>query len=244
VVVGGIQYEWIAVFAVVYISLKFIIAVHGLIIFPYWDEVDMSKEQKLKAVLYSLLTHRIGLSNYLSVRLTVLIAQMKRDVSEFFCYYFVIFSVYLFYRDKTKTLVKDIEIGTCFALGVAFLYSIFELLHLFHFEVGTKALALVNPHLYKIASSHGWWPPLYWPHVRNVFREASHFAYWGAIALVVLCHIFVSTDKRWKKILSLFSFAYLAFNLCMSNSRTATALMLGGFCVYAVAYLFGEEEAR
>jgi len=235
---GGVcSYKWIAVFAAVYICLKFVIAIHGLIIFPYWGEVDMSVEDGLKAMLYKILYNHMGIPSDLSIRLTVLIAQMKRDVSEFFCYYFVIFSVYLYYRDKVMALIKDIESGTCLALVVSFLYSIFELLHLFHFEVGTKVLAWVNPHLYEIAVFDGWWPPLFWAHVRNVFEEASFFGYWGAAALAILCHLFIRADKKWKKCLS-FSFAYLAFNLYMANSRSATALMLGGFFGYAVVYLF------
>ena len=125
------EYIPLGVFFIVYFIANMAVTIHGNLIFPYYDIADFAKlEGSLKTCLTT--------------------------VTRFYSSYFIVFSIFLFYRETSFSIIDDIWLGITVILPVLAIYEIFEVAYLVGASWGTTVLKTINPLLYEMENSHGW----------------------------------------------------------------------------------------
>lgn len=232
-----ITYKPLFIFFIFYFVINFLVCIHGLIIYPRYDILDYSKlagaDRIAYNVVYSLL--HLGSPNnvwFVSTILKSILTIFTKFISSFF----VVFSIYYFYKRTKYDFLNDLWIGISYVLPLLLLYEVFEIAYLLNYDWGQKMLTIINPFLYDIGSMNGWWPPLLWENqIRSVFQEPSFWGYWGAICI----SIFMGNIVNKKNVLlNTIEFCFVCFLLFSSNSRTGVALTLGVVFVFCVLTIY------
>ena len=235
------EYIPLGIFFIVYFIANMAVTIHGNLVFPFYDIVDFSKLEGAEKTAFQAISKLFPLNpdpiNW------IIINTMKTcltTVTKFYSSYFIVFSILLFYRETSFNISDDIWLGITAILPVLAIYEIFEVAFLVGAIWGETALRTINPLLYEVESTNGWWPPILWPgQIRSVFQEPSFLSYWG-----VLCVPFFlrSIHKRKHFWISIFELAFISFIVLGSNSRTGTALLLGVICVYFIVALIIKQK--
>lgn len=230
------DYKYLLYFFIAYFIINFVIILHGILVFPYFEFTNGASLPNADMFVYSIGSSLFPFLSNKSVFILAFVAKSSVTmISSFLSSYFVGYSLFLFYKDSHANFLNDITIGICLSIGIIGIYEIFEIAYLLGFKWGENILKVINPHLYSIASNHGWWPPLLWGDkvVRSVFQEPSFFAYWGALAVPILLY---NTHRNKGKYFYI-PFSFVLFLLFATYSRTAIALVIGELCIYFILEL-------
>lgn len=215
-----------------YFLINIAVVIHGDLIFPYYEFAHYETLEGGDRIAYQVISALFGsLSNQTSWIISNILKSCLTITTKFFFSWFLLYSAFLFYRETKFDVLNDIWIGITCILPFIFIYEIFEFSYLLGFSFGEVVLGKVNPLLYEINTSHGWWPPLYWSQVRSVFQEPSFFSYWGAFCLP---SFMMNIQKRYKLALNLVEYFFIAFIVLSANARTGTALVIGAVAVFIV----------
>ena len=223
------DYIPLAGFFIIYFITNIIIVIHGDITYPYYQLADYSKLEGGDAVAYQVISSILPFSNKNNWIISNILKSCLTITTKFICSYFVLFSIYLFYKDTQKDFVTDTWIGITIILPVLAIYAVFEYAYLFGHEFGAKVLALINPLLYEVQPDGYWWPPLYWNQVRSVFAEPSYLSYWGAACLP----LFMTNIQAKKRVLlNTIELLFITLLVLSAFARSGTALTIGCYCVF------------
>ena len=223
------DYIPLAGFFIVYFITNIIIVIHGDLIYPYYHLADYSKLEGGDAVAYQVISSILPFSDKSNWIISNILKSCLTITTKFICSYFVLFSIYLFYKDTQKDFVADTWLGITIILPILAFYAVFEYAYLFGYEFGAKALAIINPLLYEVQPDGSWWPPLYWNQVRSVFAEPSYLSYWGAACLP----LFMTNIQAKKKLfLNTIELLFITLLVLSAFARSGTALTLGCYCVF------------
>lgn len=209
-------------FFIIYFLSQVISLFHGLIIYPYYDLLDINQLQKLEYI-----TSKVNLSIDKDILIAnFLFLKETKNIflnSVFFCFIPMLF-IHLFSNDYPKAfsfLKKAVIVLICL-FG---LYSIPEIMYLkFGNPIATKILETINPFLYDIGAWHGWWPPLLWTdnggRLRSLCTEPSCFCIIFVFCIPFLLNIIYK--KLSVKHIALF--IYFMLMLFMTKSRTGLVI--------------------
>jgi len=211
-------------FFVVYSFFQIISLLHGLIIYPYYDLLDVDQIQKLQYINDKL---NIQIDKNIMIGVYLFFRDTKNILlnSAYFCFIPLLF-MHLFETNYEKcfSLIEKAVIILVCLLG---LYSIPEIIYLnFNVSFARKILETINPFLYDVASCYGWWPPLLWGYVdgqlRSICPEPSYFC-----IIAVFCIPFF-INKLYKKfsVTYILIFIYFILMLLMSKSRTGLTIFI------------------
>ena len=225
----------------VYFLVNIVIVAHGIAVFPDFSQIDytsLSGGDKIAFNFVGILFPQLEekqvfiFSHLLKNCLTI--------TTDFYCSFFVWFSIFLFYWHTRLDILYDLWVGVSAIMPLLLVYEIFEIGYFLGFEWGRDFLAFFNPFLYEIESTHGWWPPLFPSGIRSVFQEQSFYSYWaGVICLpVFLCNIRIQRHRFMNSIELLF----VASTVFSSKASTGTALILGVVLVFVILEVMKEKR--
>lgn len=152
-------------------------------------------------------------------------------------WYVLLCTCFLLPKEKVK---KIFHVGlTILLLGCA-TYSAIELLHFLNVQWATNFLSKSIHYLMEVKSSHGWWPPVFWPdaRLRSIFPEPSFFVviisfttfYYG------FCFLY---ENSWKKGFCHLLLAFLSlFLICGTRSASGTLALFEGAILTTFLFLF------
>ena len=223
------------IFFVIYFVVSLIVVIHGDMVFPYYDMADYSKLTGGDAVAFQFIS---SLFNFSTSKTNWIVSNVIKScitiTTGFYCSYFIIFSIFLFYIETKNDYLYDAWIAVSCILPFIFVYEIFEFAYLLGYEWGASFLKIVNPILYPIniyGSKGDWWPPVFWDQVRSVFTEPSLFSYWGALTLPIFM---VNILHKRKLIVNSVELLFTTFIILASFSRTGIALVIGCNTVFII----------
>lgn len=210
-------------FFIIYVLSQIISLVHGLIIYPYYNIIDLSQLPKLQYICdrFDISVDKNIIGIYLFVRETKNIILNSLTL----CFLPLLF-VHLFSNDWEKCfsfVAKSVVALVCLLC----LYSIPEIIYLkFNNIFAQKILETINPFLYDVGLAYNYWPPLLWNglggQLRSLMPEPSHFSIVANFCIPFLLYFIYRT----------FSFKYIVlcaffmFMLFMSKSRTGMLLFV------------------
>jgi hypothetical protein len=208
--------------------------VHGLLIFPAWQEISSDKFNKLSFVL-SLLSNK-GNLNVDILTVGHIWWSIKLVISHIleYCvtYGVVLWIISLFYQNREKTF-RAFRYGIFGGAIVCTLYSLIEFLYLFGSYDALTILAHINPFIYDVGIAHGWWPPLLGGNrVRSLFAEPAYMALYLTVTIPFLfVQMRMAKIKKWFwKII----FVMQLFMMWGTNSKTALGILLAEVLAVAV----------
>ena len=235
------EYIPLGVFFIVYFIANMAVTIHGNLIFPYYDIADFSRLKGSEKIAFQVISTLFPSNpDYINWMISNTLKTCLTTVTRFYSSYFIVFSIFLFYKETSFNIIDDIWLGITTILPVLAIYEIFEVAYLVGASWGETALRTINPLLYEVENSHGWWPPLLWPgQIRSVFAEPSYFSYWGVLCVPFFLRNIHNKKHFWISIIEL---AFISFTVLGSNSRTGTALLLGVVSVYFIVALIARQK--
>lgn len=235
------EYIPLGVFFIVYFIANMAVTIHGNLIFPYYDITDFSKLEGSERMAFQVISTLFPSNpDYINWMISNTLKTCLTTVTRFYSSYFIVFSIFLFYRETLFNIVDDIWLGITVILPVLAIYEIFEVAYLIGISWGETVLRTINPLLYEVENSHGWWPPLLLAgRIRSVFPEPSYFSYWGVLCIPLFLRN-IHNQKHF--LVSIFEFTFISFTVLGSNSRTGTALLLGVVSVYFIVALIVKQK--
>lgn len=235
------EYIPLGIFFIVYFIANMAVTIHGKLIFPYYDIADFSRLEGSERIAFQVISTLFPSNpDYINWMISNTLKTCLTTVTRFYSSYFIVFSIFLFYKETSFNIVDDIWLGITVILPVLAIYEVFEVAYLVGIGWGETALRTINPLLYEVENSHGWWPPLLWPgQIRSVFAEPSYFSYWGVLCVPFFLRNIHNKKHFWISIIEL---AFISFTVLGSNSRTGTALLLGVVSVYFIVALIARQK--
>ena len=226
------RYKWLLLWLCFYMVAKLFISIHAVISFEFFDDINLDAISGMSRILFDLTKKVVpSCSDYSAWAFCYVVRNAFNSFVGFYSSWFIVYSVALYVYDSSN-VYKMLSIGLHVAIGIVCFYEVFEIAHFNGCEWGTSFLEKINPHLYRIATQNGWWPPILPSGIRNVFQEQSYYAYWACMVLPFF--LYNVSKKKW------YDMGFVAFLMwCMvaSNSRTGIALLLGELVVIGVCEL-------
>ena len=214
----------IVYFFIVYALFQIISLLHGLIIYPYYDLLDIGQLQKLQYISDKL---NIQTDKNIMIGVYLFFRDTKNIIlnSAYFCFIPLLFT-HLFgtnYEKCFSLIEKAVIVLVCF-LG---LYSIPEIIYLnFNAAFAKKILETVNPFFYDVASCHGWWPPLLWGYVDGQLRSVCPEPVYFCVVAVFCIPFFINKLYKRFSFIYILIFIYFILMLLMSKSRTGLTIFV------------------
>lgn len=226
----------ILLFLLFFFVWQFISLIHGLFIFPGWQDISVSQFRKLEFLLSFFEYHGIIIEPGAIGRIWWSFKLIIPHILGYCVTYgAVLWVISLFYKNREQAFLSFYH-GILGGTIVCSLYFLIEFLYLFGSYYAMVLLTHINPLLYDVESIHGWWPPLLEANrVRSVFAEPAYMALYLAVTIPILfTQIYKAKHNRWIwKILFLLQLVMM----WGTNSKTAMGIMIAE-CMAAFIFLF------
>ena len=238
--------RYVAYFLLIYGLVIFISLIHGLAIYPYYNDIlngPVSQIEKLPKV-YNLLNHfGIYIDEETLLDIWMIARPIKGFLFEIFWSFGISYMIYCWYRNHWEEGFSIMRKGLLWCIAIIVLYSSVDILYLYGFWGAETVLKFLNPIIHDIKQDGTWWPPLVWPgQLRSIFAEPSYFGIFAAFAMPWLWYSICKEESHGKKaaLLSLFTFYLIC--LFLTKARTANALFFGEFLLFGVFSLLFRKE--
>lgn len=217
-------------FVILLFAIQLCSTINGIVVFPYWNSINIDQFEKL-AKLVSLIPNNDSIFNndsnnigiiWLSIK--IIIKLILNFLTTYGCSLWII-SLYIRCKENIfKYFYKGI-IGGALLCSI---YSIVEYVHLFGGIWASIILTKINPLFYDVASSHNWWPPLFYGNrVRSLFAEPAYLSTYLSIAIPVsIYYAIIKKPSNWLwKILPVI----LIIMILTTNSKTGIGILCSEF---------------
>lgn len=220
-------FSFICISCFIFVFLNSIITVHGLLaIIDMVSENDIANNDSIpKKLLYNLINRILPNIKWKDkLIISELMYSIYKNILNFKdIFLFPIIFLYL-YKENFCKAISIFLFGMIFSIIIVLVYEFVEIPFLFGSVSATNILLKINPVLYEINSSHGWWPPLLWyGQLRGPFAEPSYYSYYLGFAVSIL--IFFVTKKG--SILSYVSLFFMCLCTFLTNARSGILLLTG-----------------
>jgi hypothetical protein len=208
----------------IYILWQIICTIIGLITYKYYNLIDLSQMDKLRVILDWTCRHNIYIEDGCAIKLWLGIRFIKDIVKDNFFYLGVSLWICHLYKNNWRGAFSDIKKVVVLLVICMCCYSVVEIGFLRGNVWATNFLIKINPFIYDLQSSHGWWPPvLWWGQLRSLFPEPSFF---GIVAAMILPFLF-SSIYEIRKPFNIILYILYCIMLFATKARTATLLYIG-----------------
>ena len=229
----------------VFICVMLLSTVVGLITYPYYDVMlngPVNQIEKLPRVLDFLHAHGIDADRKFLMQAWIIVRQIKGVFLNAFWTFGGAYLIYCWYRTEKKRALEILLKGTLLSLIPIFAYVCVETAYLAGNKNAAEILKAVNPYLYSIATTHGWWPPLLWPgQMRLVVPEPSFVGNYFAFVLPLLWGGIFLVRKKWMLYTGLFATVVITFCVGMTKARTAYAMLDGMIVLLLLLIVIGKQ---
>lgn len=209
----------------IFLLWQILCLVHGLLIFPAWEEISAGQFKKLIFLVYYFSDKGVTINTMLAGHIWWSTKLLLSNLLGYcMTYGAIVWVISLFYRNREKSFHAFLY-SILGSVVMCSLYSVIEFLYLFGSYDAKVILAYINPFIYDIGTAHGWWPPLLGGNrVRSVFAEPAYMALFLTASIpMTFIQIRNSTSRKWfYKIL----FSMQVLMMWGTNSKTAMGIML------------------
>jgi len=217
----------ICYFLVILLGWQILSSLHGLMIFPAWEEITAQQFR-----FAGIISGFIGMSADHFARGWFIAKLFGQLFVEFLLTFGTAVWGYTLFRSDSQKGMQCFRKGMVIGIVICLIYSSVELFYLLGSGMAEAILKHVNYLFYAPGTVHGWWPPLLFPgRMRSVFAEPSYLALYLAAALPVFVIGFWTNRKKYW----LAGMAVLCFMLFATQSKTALAI----FIVQCILFLVG-----
>ncbi|MGN0939288.1 MAG: O-antigen ligase family protein [Selenomonas sp.] len=229
---GKIFWRWMFL----YWGVLLLSSIHGMMIFPYMDDVVQGSTGQIDSVTMVLAYadyFGISVSKEFLIRAWMLLSPIKNLVLNSLYPFGAAYLVYCWYRRDPEQGIRVMCKGVLAGFVLIALLACIELPCLAGNETAKWLLKLVTPFLHSIKEANGWWPPLLWAfRTRAMFAEPSHLGiYFGwAMPLFFLFYLHVKT-LRVRVACGVVLFL-CGVELFLTLSRTAMGLFLVALVIF------------
>ena len=221
-------------FALFYLAIYFLwqclCTTIGILEYEYYDMIYLEQMDKLRYLLQNLRHTGLDINELTAMKVWLWVRFLKDCISNTLLSYGVSIWIYHLYKEykvkdeKYETLFSHITVAVSVLCLALITYSIFEVGFLRGSKFCADILSGINPMLYEIGSTHGWWPPLLLPErLRSLFAEPSFFG----IASVLIVFVLFYKNLTTKKVFFGVVLSSIVMMTVMTRSRTAIPLFIG-----------------
>lgn len=236
----------LGIFIGIYLLVSSVSLAHGLITFPFYNEVingsTVGLEHTLSAFNF-IKSKGINISLKTFMILWLIVRYVKILLLSTILTYGTSFMLLNWMYERPKEYINLLVKGTIVAIIILVVYSFIEVFYLAHNEWAEKLLTIINPYIHAVRVNGYWWPPLLWKNqLRSVFAEPSFFGIYASFAMPLAWLAFIKQTKRVNKYgLGLLILAY-TFILFLTNARTALVLFLGDIVLLVILTLYKRSK--
>lgn len=249
--VGQLKLTHFERFACFYLVVLFLwqclCTVIGIQEFDYYPLVSLDQMDKLRYFVQTLQNNGLHVTDISAIKGWFYLRFLKD------CLLCVIFSygvslwVYHLYQDKdtchedSQTIAfSHLTLSIIILCLIMMAYSIIEIGYLTGNLTCAKILAQINPLLYEIQKTHGWWPPLLWKNqLRSLFAEPSFFGLTSTMIIpILICKILEPSKNFIVKLFFTCVFGIFVVMLFLTRARTALLLFIGQLLLLVSYVLF------
>lgn len=212
----------------------------GIMDYPYFSQIDLLQMDKFKNVYDTILARTNMVNELTAMKVWLFIKAVRGSVFEIINTYLISLWIYSLYHDKAKVLLKDVSMAVVFLVFIMSAYSVIEVGYLTGNVACKNLLVKINPMYMKIASDHGWWPPLLWKgQLRSLYLEPSYLGMTAAFLFPVLCsRIFKNLN-----FINLVLLNALILMIFLTKARTATLLLIGELGLFGLFLLLSSHKS-
>ncbi|MDY6362107.1 MAG: hypothetical protein SPL23_13185 [Lachnospiraceae bacterium] len=217
--------------------------IHGVLIFPDWQEISANQFKKLDYLFSILAGKGIFLDTSVIGHIWWVAKLIITNILEYSVTYgTVLWGISLFYQNRKLPFIAFRNGILCGAF-VCSAYSVIEFLYLLGSYDAMTVLAHINPFIYDVEIAHGWWPPLLGGNrVRSVFAEPAYMALFLTVSIpinIIQIHHCIHRKWLWKILLSM-----QIFMMWGTNSKTAMGIMLAEGSAACLFILLRRKQLR
>lgn len=223
------------------IGIQLVSIIHGLVIFPRWELISADQFDKLEKLVSLLSIKGFAIDGLLLGKIWLTIKLVVRVILDtLFTYGVAIWGGSLFLRNIKRGLHSFLY-GILISAIICAVYFVVELAYQFDAHWAQVILASLNPLLYDVASSHGWWPPLFFGNrIRSLFAEPAYMATFLSVAIICAGYQFIMVkNKRWFWCLL---FMMLIIMMVSTNSKTAFGILIAEFIFMGILLFLARKR--
>lgn len=230
-------------FIILYLVVLFISAVHGILVFPYYDQISggVFLSEKLGWLVRFLQSHQISYEENQLMGLAFIVRSIKNSL--FQCIYTFFFSYLIFcwyrysWRRALKVILRSIQVLSVFVIA----YAVVEVFYHCGFQWAHDFLVTVNPIFLDVETGMGWYPPLLWgqARLRSLFSEPSYLGMYIAFALPFLWAEYLNGEMKRFNLFLVFILWIISF---LMYSKTSMALCLGEWVLFLLLCFFTKNS--
>ena len=247
---GNVIYQWnkFKKFIIIYLLVLFISLVHGLVTFPYYEQIlngPVTQIQRLPSVLALLSNLGIRLDEVTALKLWMLGRPIKGILFESLYTFGAGYMIFCWYHNRKnrafELVRKTVIVNMIIIAGYGMIDVCYQNGQLWAQNILTAINPILHagPALYSNYDATDCHPVLYWDgQVRSIFLEPSYFGIYMAFAFPVLLWSFFKENKIIYKIGLELLFFLLAFELFLGQSRTGVAIATGEAFILVVVCIY------
>ena len=210
-------------FILIFTAWQFLCLGIGIILFPYHDLIMWDNESRIFKLFSAFAAHGVPINKELVPNLWLIYRSIKMILINTNMIFYVAFLVHHLYHNNYQEGFLDFRKAVLAMVLIMGAYSLIELCWLkTNNGFAKNLLSTINPYLYDIRSSHGWYPPLLWNRqLRSITREPSFF---GIISVFYLPFLWsYLLEKKYISAVLIFYFTLMIF---ATNARTAVVVVV------------------
>lgn len=221
----------VILFFILYLLVLLASSIHGLIIYPYYDQIfnaPVVQIEKLPRMLSFFHNHGIFVSEKNVLGIWIVVRSIKGDFFNLLYTFGMSYMLFLWYQGDLDSAWKILKKGVLASLTVFILYGFIDVAFQMGVSPARYILETVNPLLHPIAATHDWWPPLLWKgQLRSVLCEPSRVGNYISFVLPLLFIPILNKSQHWK--IYLVISGILSYMVFMTKARTSVSMLLGIF---------------
>lgn len=220
-------------FFAAFVVWQLVCLIIGLVTYEYNELLTLGQIPKLNAILHLLSNFEISVDELLAIKTWLFLSFSKVILFTNNIIFFVVFYIWHLYKDNFSKAFSDVRKAIVCIVLVMSAYSFFELLWLkFNLQLAKSFLIIINPLLYDIAVTTGWWPPLLWENqLRSICSEPSFF---GIISVLCLPFLWSLVFDGKNKFVSGVLIFYFTLMIAATNARTAVVLVIAEILLLSI----------
>lgn len=228
-------------FIIVFILWQIICLIIGLINYEYNDLLILEQTGKLKTLLIYLSKFGVEINELVAIKGWLFLRFIKNILLLNNIVFFVTFYIYHLYENNFIKAFNDVRKAVIILVLVMGTYSFIELLWLkLDLDFARRFLEFINPYLYDVKTTTGWWPPLLWKNqLRSICQEPSFF---GIISIFCIPFLWSLLSKNKYKVISCFLLFYFTLMIAATNARTAIFLLCAEIILLGIFVLIRKEK--
>lgn len=235
------------VYVTVYIGVIMFSFIHGLFIYPYYDQIlsgPATQIEKLPMIQHALQKVGIFISTEMLLKFWMFARPIKGFFLESFWFFTIPFLIYEYFKNDVEKGIQIFVKAIICSVFIVCLYGFLDIGYLSGSKIAENILFTLNPIVHVIKYDGTWWPPLLWQgQLRSLFAEPSYFGIYAAFAMPWLWYFLYKTENYKKKIFLFSLMFFFTFELFLTKARTANVLFVGELFLLFIAMLVQRKKS-